>query len=61
MASESSEHFKVLADVIQDKQVLADMTKLSDFCHTGKPEVFHSAQLSWVPKCIFYSYKGKDC
>ena len=47
-----------LQKVVFQKQLLEDIGKLSEFCHTGDLEVFHSSLLRWLPKRLSFSYRG---
>ena len=53
----SAEH-QVLQAVANDKKLLTDMDKLSEFRHTGGLENFHSLLLKWAPKRIHFFYAG---
>ena len=39
-------------------KLLKDLAKLTDFCHTGKIEVYHSMMLKYCSKQEHFSYKG---
>jgi len=45
-----SEAHKTLKTVVQDKKLLKDIDRLTDFCHTGQLEVYHSMLLKYAPK-----------
>jgi len=47
-----------LEDVVTNKRLLKDLEKLTDFCHTGALEVYHSLMLKYSPKREHFSYKG---
>ncbi|XP_064635784.1 uncharacterized protein LOC135492965 [Lineus longissimus] len=53
-----SPSLKALATVVNDKRLLADVGKLSSFCHTGILEVYHSEMIKYMPKSRHFSYKG---
>jgi len=53
-----SDAHKALKSVVLDKQLLHDMDKLTDFCHTGQLEVYHSMLLKYVPKRQHFPYSG---
>ena len=39
-------------------KLLKDLAKLTDFCHTGNIEVYHSMMLKYCSKQEHFSYKG---
>ena len=47
-----------LEEVVTNKKLLNDITKLSDFHHTGGLEVFHALLLKYAPKRTHFSYNG---
>ena len=47
-----------LEEVVLNNKLLKDVAKLTDFCHTGKIEVYHSMMLKYCSKREHYSYKG---
>jgi hypothetical protein len=47
-----------LKKVVLDKKLLKDIVKLSDFCHTGALEVYHSMLLKYAPKRLHFNYAG---
>lgn len=53
-----SDAHKALKSVVLDKQLLHDMDKLTDFCHTGQLEVYHSMLLKYAPKRQHFPYSG---
>ena len=55
---EDGPEFDALRKVVFDQKLLDDIDKLSEFCHTGSLEVYHSSQLRWVPKRVSFSYLG---
>ena len=49
---------EAVKSVVLDKKILKDICKLSQFCHTGILEVYHSLLLKYCPKRQHFSYKG---
>lgn len=49
-----------LKEVVFDKNLLRDIQLLSQCCHTGNLEVYHSVQTRYVPKRQHFSYKGMN-
>ena len=47
-----------LEEVVLNKKLLKDLAKLTDFCHTGKIDVYHSMMLKYASKREHYSYQG---
>ena len=47
-----------LEEVVLNTKLLKDLTKLTDFCHTGEIEVYHSMMLKYCSKQDYFSYKG---
>ena len=47
-----------LEEVILNAKLLKDLAKLTDFCHTGKIEVYHSMMLTSASKREHYSHLG---
>ena len=47
-----------LEEVVNNKRLLKDMEKLTEFCHTGELEVFHSLMLKYLPKRKHFSYRS---
>lgn len=45
-----SKAHKALKEVVLDKRLRKDIRQLSEFCHTGSLEVYHSLMLKYVPK-----------
>ena len=39
-----------LKEVVLDKRLVKDIRQLSEFCHTGSLEVYHSLMTNYVPK-----------
>ncbi|KAK3745396.1 hypothetical protein QZH41_001436 [Actinostola sp. cb2023] len=50
--------FVALEEVVNQPKLLKDLAKLTDFCHTGALEVYHSMMLKYLPKREHFSYKG---
>jgi len=48
--------FIALESVVCDKRVLKDIEKLTDFCHTGRLEVYHSTLLKYATKRQHFQY-----
>ena len=46
-----------LEEVVLNTKLLKDLAKLTDFCHTGKIEVYHSMMLKYCSKQEHFSYK----
>ena len=47
-----------LEEVVLNTKLLKDLAKLTDFCHTGKIEVYHSMMLKYCSKREHYSHRG---
>ena len=47
-----------LEQVEKNKNLIKDVTKLTEFHHTGELEQYHSLMLKYVPKCEQFSYSG---
>ncbi|XP_078356850.1 uncharacterized protein LOC144641691 [Oculina patagonica] len=47
-----------LEEVVLNNKLLKDLAKLTDFCHTGNIEVYHSMMLKYCSKREHFSYKG---
>ena len=47
-----------LEEVVLNKRILKDIEKLTEFCHTGELEVYHSEYLKYFPKREHFSHKG---
>ena len=47
-----------LEEVVLNTKLLKDLAKLTDFCHTGKLEVYHSMMLKCCSKREHYSHRG---
>ena len=47
-----------LEEVVLNKKILKDIEKLTEFCHTGELEVYHSEYLKYCPKREHFSHKG---
>ena len=50
--------YAALQSVILVTRLLKDIAKLSDFCHTGILEVYHSVLTKYCPKRQHFSYRG---
>ena len=50
--------FVALEEIVLERKLLKDLSKLTDFCHTGGLEVYHSMLLKYCPKRQHFSYKG---
>ena len=44
--------------MVLNKKLLKDLATVTDFCHTGKIEVYHSMMLKYASKREHYSYQG---
>lgn len=53
-----SSAFVALEGIVTDSKILSGLAKLTDFCHTGNLEVYHSMMLKYLPKREHFSYKG---
>ena len=42
--------YSALEEVVLNKKILKDIEKLTEFCHTGELEVYHSEYLKYCPK-----------
>ena len=47
-----------LEEVVLNTKLLKDLAKLTDFCHTGRLEVYHSMMLKYCSKREHFSYQG---
>ena len=47
-----------LEDIVLNTKLLKDLAKLTNFCHTGKLDVFHSMMLKYCSKREHFSYQG---
>lgn len=47
-----------LEEIVLNKKLLKDMSKLTEFHHTGNLEVYHSLLLKYAPKRQHFSYAG---
>lgn len=45
-------------EVVLNKKILKDIEKLTEFCHTGELEVYHSEYIKYCPKREQFSHKG---
>jgi len=50
--------YVALEEVVLKPKLLKDLAKLTNFCHTGGLEVYHSMMLKYCPKRQHFSYKG---
>ena len=50
-----------MKEVVQDKRLLKDIAHLSEFCHTGNLEVYHSLLTKYVPKRQDFDYDQMIC
>ncbi len=57
LAVDSPAHLAV-KDVIANKKLLADIKRLSQFCHTGNLENYNSVVLKYAPKRQHFHYRG---
>ena len=46
-----------LEEVVLNTKLLKDLAKLTDFCHTGRLEVYHSMMLKYCSKRIFLTWE----
>src|SRR5664279_839269 len=53
-----SDSHKALKTVVLDRRLLKDIDRLTDFCHTGQLEVYHSMLLKYAPKRQHFHYGG---
>ena len=44
--------------MVLNTKLLKDIAKITDFCHTGRLEVYHSMMLKYCPKREHFSYQG---
>ena len=47
-----------MEEVVMNTKLLKDISKLTEFHHTGSLEVYHSLLLKYAPKRLHFSYKG---
>ncbi|KAK2558915.1 THAP domain-containing protein 2 [Acropora cervicornis] len=50
--------YVALEEVVLQPKLLKDLANLTDFCHTGGLEVYHSMIVKYCPKREHFSYKG---
>ena len=50
--------YVALEEVVLNKNFLKDIEKLTEFHHTSELEVYHFLLLKYVPKHLYFSYKG---
>lgn len=53
-----SAEYVALEELVLHPKLLKDLAKLSEFCHTGGLEVYHSMLLKYCPKREHFSRKG---
>ena len=53
-----SQAYLALEEVVLNTKLLKDLAKLTDFCHTGRLEVYHSMMLKYCSKREHFSYPG---
>ena len=51
---------RALKQIVTKPKLVIDIAKLSDFCHTGQLEVFHSLLTKYCPKRQHFSYMGMN-
>ena len=56
--SPTSTAYIALEEVVLEKKLLKDLSKVTEFCHTGDLEVYHSMLLKYCPKRQHFSHKG---
>ena len=54
----NSPSYQAIKTVLENKSTLADMKYLTNFCHTGNLEVFHSLLTKYCPKRLHFSMHG---
>ena len=54
----SSPAHEALKEVVLDTKLLQDLNSLTQFCHTGNLEVYHSLLTKYCPKWQHFSYSG---
>ena len=54
-----SPSYIALEEVVLNKKLPKDNERLTQFCHTGEVDVYHSEQLKYCPKRKHFSHKGK--
>ena len=47
-----------LEEVVLNTKLIKDLAKLTDFCHTGRLEVYHAMMLKYCSKREHFSYQG---
>ena len=55
---EGSDQHKALHKIVNNKQILTDISRLTHFCHTGQLENYHSVLLRWCPKSNYFFLKA---
>ena len=56
--NKTSPAFKALESVIKDKLLVRNLVYLTNFCHTGSLEVYHSLYNKYCPKRLHFSYES---
>ena len=56
--SPTSTAYIALEEVVLEKKLMKDLRKITEFCHTGDLEVYHSMLLKYCPKRQHFSHKG---
>ena len=54
----TSQSYIVAEAAILEKRLLKDLSKLTEFCHTGQLEVYQSLLLNYCPKWEHFSFNG---
>ncbi|XP_033096850.1 uncharacterized protein LOC117101089 [Anneissia japonica] len=54
----TSKAYRELESVVLDKGILDSLSGLTDFCHTGNIESYHSMMLQYCPKRLHFPYKS---
>lgn len=55
----SSPAFKALQEIVTDKNLLKAFPQITEFCHTGSLEIFHSVLLKYCPKRQHFPHAGE--
>lgn len=50
--------FEALKEIVTETRLLAALSHLTEFCHTGHLEVFHNVVLRYCPKRLHFPYDG---
>ena len=56
--TEGSPAYIALEKIVADRYLLADLKYLTNFCHTGNIEVYHSLYNKYCPKRLHFGYNG---